>query len=451
MRRLWLTVLLVPALAAAQPASVVYQGFLTDADDTPLNGPVDLFFGLYDVETGGTPVASQSFPNTTVALGTFTVALTLDEADLVADDLWVEIAVATPGNVLGPRHRLGSAPFALRCGSADTLAGLAPADWQAPVTGSCPAGSAIQIVNDDGSVVCDTDDGEGGGVTDVVAGLGLAGGGGGDLLLDMDVPGAGLFFDVNDALAVQFGGDGVAETAARSDHGHAYLPRGSSTLCFGNDKVAAIIPETGDVVCLPDFDTTYGPGSGNIVLDPTFNEFDLAGSLFLPGSITVGGEYYFNATQTGWAALRATDFRPADSSFTQYRTEVSGGRGYIDPGPGSTTLYAPLHLPDGANIREMIVTLQKNFDEIETLVCSLGVLNLPSGSYSFTDLQVTQCQACPVCFCPLGEYSGTPVAGDIIVDNALNAYVVECFMNELSASSDIALYGVRVRYEYDGL
>ena len=77
---------------------------------------------------------------------------------------------------------------------------------------------------------------------------------------------------------------------------------------------------------------------------------------FLPGSITIGGEYFFNSTQSGWVAVRATDFRPADSSFALYRSEVGGGRGFIDPDPGFTDLYAPLHLPNGANIREMIGT-----------------------------------------------------------------------------------------------
>jgi hypothetical protein len=82
-------------------------------------------------------------------------------------------------------------------------AAINAAQVQVRVTGSCPSGSSIRSVNQDGTVVCEG--GTGGDITGVVAGAGLIGG-----ALSGDA-----------ALAVAFGGSGTVSTAARSDHTHA--------------------------------------------------------------------------------------------------------------------------------------------------------------------------------------------------------------------------------------
>ena len=48
---------------------------------------------------------------------------------------------------------------------------------QRRVTGTCPAGSSIRTIWDNGTVLCETDDNSGGDITEVVAGNGLEGGG----------------------------------------------------------------------------------------------------------------------------------------------------------------------------------------------------------------------------------------------------------------------------------
>ena len=77
---------------------------------------------------------------------------------------------------------------------------------QRRVTATCPAGQLMTGVNQNGSVICQSVTGAGGGdITAVTAGIGLTGG--------------GTTGDVG--LAVAFGNSGAANVAARSDHTHA--------------------------------------------------------------------------------------------------------------------------------------------------------------------------------------------------------------------------------------
>jgi hypothetical protein len=89
---------------------------------------------------------------------------------LVAIGYVVAYNSGQPANVIG--HDLGE------------LEGV-----QAGITGSCPAGSSIRVINPDGTVVCESDDAGTGDITSVTAGAGLSGGGSsGAVTLNKDPP-----------------------------------------------------------------------------------------------------------------------------------------------------------------------------------------------------------------------------------------------------------------------
>ena len=69
-----LVVLCVSAGYAAIPETINYQGYLTDSDGVPLDGPVAMVFSLYDVSTGGTALWSES-QNVSVNNGIYSVIL----------------------------------------------------------------------------------------------------------------------------------------------------------------------------------------------------------------------------------------------------------------------------------------------------------------------------------------------------------------------------------------
>ena len=77
---------------------------------------------------------------------------------------------------------------------------------QSRVSGTCPAGESIRVVNQNGTVTCEVDNDSGGDITGVTTGAGLAGGGTSGSV----------------ALSVDFGGTGVSAFASRADHDHAF-------------------------------------------------------------------------------------------------------------------------------------------------------------------------------------------------------------------------------------
>lgn len=117
-------ILLVLVIASYSQTTVfTYQGKLTDAGMTA-SGTYEMQFSLFDVSTGGSPVAPVITNNSvSVIAGIFTVNLSF-AAGPFADgaDRWIEIAVKRPADpgftTLAPRQQITSAPFSIRTTSA---------------------------------------------------------------------------------------------------------------------------------------------------------------------------------------------------------------------------------------------------------------------------------------------------------------------------------------------
>lgn len=141
---LWLGLLLalpLPAFSAA-PAEVPLQGVLTDQNGAPLDGNADVTFSIYDVQSGGAALWSET-QTVAVENGLFTVYLgrvTALDLSLFRDNhsLWLGIRVGADPEM--SRIPLGSTPFAAYAeytGSAPT--GI-PDGMIAVFDTDCPAG-----------------------------------------------------------------------------------------------------------------------------------------------------------------------------------------------------------------------------------------------------------------------------------------------------------------------
>jgi hypothetical protein len=125
------------------PGAIPVQGRLTDASGRPLNGSFSVTFSLYDVDTGGTALCTQTH-SVTVTNGLFNSYLDNCYNDLFGQKVWMGVKVGadpemTPRQVIYPvPYALTLKPMAMIKGDVDgvlTIVGTAGAGTTADYDG----------------------------------------------------------------------------------------------------------------------------------------------------------------------------------------------------------------------------------------------------------------------------------------------------------------------------
>jgi hypothetical protein len=114
--------------AAAQevkePASITYQGVLTDQSGNPVSGEVQVKVSLYSAPTDGSLLWSDNYA-ATPRNGQFSVVLGRSGNQLPSftqGNVYVELQVTNPPNSpMIPRQKLTSVPYAMNCASAQVV------------------------------------------------------------------------------------------------------------------------------------------------------------------------------------------------------------------------------------------------------------------------------------------------------------------------------------------
>lgn len=183
-----------PAIAQAVTPAFTYQGELRTGGSAA-NASFDMEFRLYNADAGGSQVgAPVTRTNVAAVNGLFAVQLDFGPSQFAGDRQWLEVRIKPAGSgsyeTLSPRTEVTAAPYAL--GAVAALANsvtstsivdgsirgtdISTNEVQRRVTGSCPSGQYVRVVNQDGTVTCDIDVRSSGSVTSVATGAGLTGG-----------------------------------------------------------------------------------------------------------------------------------------------------------------------------------------------------------------------------------------------------------------------------------
>ncbi|MFN7831795.1 MAG: hypothetical protein ACK5Q2_07400, partial [Bacteroidota bacterium] len=101
-------------IAGAQ-AGLIIQGAIQNSSGAPMpNGNYSLSFRLYEAESGGTPVWSETQPSVPVTSGLYTVSLgAVTPLTAPFDKIYYLGVSVNGGNELIPRARLSSSPYAM--------------------------------------------------------------------------------------------------------------------------------------------------------------------------------------------------------------------------------------------------------------------------------------------------------------------------------------------------
>ena len=135
--------LLATLAIAAPPQTINYQGYLTNAGSTPVNGNVVMTFRLYNAASGGSALYNETQLSVGVANGNFNVVIGAVAPITLPFDVpyWLTVAINADGE-MSPRQPLASSPYAFRAASLDSNASVAGLQVSGAITGATlPAGN----------------------------------------------------------------------------------------------------------------------------------------------------------------------------------------------------------------------------------------------------------------------------------------------------------------------
>jgi hypothetical protein len=118
--------------AASVTNSINYQGRLTDSSGNPLTGTHTMTFGLYDISTGGTALATD-IHDVVVTDGLFNTGIDFDQSHFDGRELWLGVKVGADSEMM-PRQELRPVPYALSLVPGARIIGSAPAALYAETT-----------------------------------------------------------------------------------------------------------------------------------------------------------------------------------------------------------------------------------------------------------------------------------------------------------------------------
>lgn len=115
-------VFLAMPVFAGVPHFMQFQGKVADKSDKPLGGSHKLTFRIYEQESGGSPIWSETHNDTEVENGVFSVLLGgINSLDIAFDNpYWISIEIGTTdGTEEMPRQMISSTAYAYRAEKAD--------------------------------------------------------------------------------------------------------------------------------------------------------------------------------------------------------------------------------------------------------------------------------------------------------------------------------------------
>lgn len=161
------------AYCVPQTTEFTFQGELISGG-SPANGEFDVNFRVYDAQNGGSEVATVEFKdNLMINNGLIQTDLDYGDMPFAGEAVWIQVEIR-PGDengafeVLSPRQKVTITPYAIQSMfvadggiTASSIANNAVGssavnsnEIQLRITGSCPAGEAIQSINMDGTLNC---------------------------------------------------------------------------------------------------------------------------------------------------------------------------------------------------------------------------------------------------------------------------------------------------------